>query len=209
MPMVNPTAKVLLLCLARYSNYRGQCFPSQQKISDETLVPIRSVIRGLLWLEKEGFISIRKTPNKPNVYTILLMEEEPMEENGSAKLAPEVVSNITKLSIVNSNNDNTTSSCAKLAHPNETPAFKAFWNAYPRRIGKGAARTAFAKACKHTDSNQIIQGAMEYATHCNEMGTESQFIPHPSTWINAERWEDDLESEKKQPMKSAGWLNEL
>jgi hypothetical protein len=41
------------------------------------------------------------------------------------------------------------------------------------------------------------------------MGTEKQYIPHPSTWLNGERWEDDLESEKAETKKTIGWLNEL
>jgi hypothetical protein len=33
-------------------------------------------------------------------------------------------------------------------------------------------------------------------THCQywrTKETELEFIPHPSTWLNAERWEDELQ----------------
>jgi hypothetical protein len=40
------------------------------------------------------------------------------------------------------------------------------------------------------------------------MGTERQFIPHPATWLNGERWEDELETEMPQK-KLGGFLDEL
>lgn len=130
------------------------------------------------------------------------------KENGSAECADEVVSNITKLDISKGTNSNLTSA-AKAAASKNSPFFIAFWQAYPRRIGKGAARTAFSRALAFAEPNDIIQCAIKYAQHCEDMGTEKQYIPHPSTWLNAERWEDDLESEKKETKKVAGWLSEL
>jgi|TARA_B110000881_G_C18557961_1_gene508067 hypothetical protein len=131
------------------------------------------------------------------------MEDE-MTDDTHAKLAHEVVSNITILDI----NKVSSISRAKLAHPLDTEMFWAFWSTYPRRIGKGTARTAFAKATKFEDPNVIIQAALDYTKHCEVMGTERQFIPHPATWLNQERWEDELETEMPQK-KLGGFLDEL
>lgn len=128
------------------------------------------------------------------------------DKNGDAKLAPEVVSNITKLELAN---NNTLSSRAKMAHPNQTTDFESFWQSYPRRIGKGSARTAFTRAIKLAPVDEIIAAAKEYAAHCDATGVEKQFIPHASTWLNGERWDDDLELEVKESIKTMGWLNEL
>lgn len=87
----------------------------------------------------------------------------------------------------------------------DSPMFLAFWNAYPRRIGKGAARVAFARALALADGNEIVQAAIAYAAHCVNAKTEPKFIPHPSTWLNAERWEDDLSTEESKP--TSGWGN--
>lgn len=207
MPMQNATAKVLLIALSNYSNAEGECFPSQQKLSEDTLIPIRTIARTLHWLEANEFLRVLRRPNKPNFYVITSMEEDMSNKNGYAKMADEVVSNITKLELARVVSN--TSSPAKMAHPNDNPMFQAFWQAYPRRIGKGAARTAFKRAIKFSSGDEIVQGAIAYASHCEEMGTEKQYIPHPSTWLNAERWEDDLESEKVETKKTIGWLNEL
>lgn len=214
MPIGNPTAKVILIALSTYSNAEGECFPSQQRLADDTLLNVRTVVRGIYWLEGNGFIRVTRRHNKPNFYAITSMEEDMTNEivkKNPARhdnLSPEVVSNITKLDIASSSKAITTSHDT-LAHPNNTPVFQAFWQAYPRRIGKGAARTAFKKALKFSTAEEIIQGAIAYASHCEEMGTEKQYVPHPSTWLNGERWEDDLESEKTESKKTIGWLNEL
>lgn len=72
--------------------------------------------------------------------------------------------------------------------------FEVFWNTYPRRTGKGAARKSFLGALGNgADPRDIIEAAAVYARNCQNIGKEAQFIPHPATWLNQERWEDDLE----------------
>jgi hypothetical protein len=70
--------------------------------------------------------------------------------------------------------------------------FNEFWNAYPKRVGKGQARKAFALACKIASASEIVSGAIRFADHAKEQGTAMRFIPHPTTWLNGERWEDEL-----------------
>lgn len=73
-----------------------------------------------------------------------------------------------------------------------TPDFDLFWNAYPRRIGKPAARKAFVKAAKEgVDLELMIYGATRWAFFWKESDTEEQFIPHPSTFLNQHRFDDD------------------
>ncbi len=72
--------------------------------------------------------------------------------------------------------------------------FNTFWHYYPRRIGKGAARKAFlAAVSKGTPAHRIIEAAANYANTCKMIGKEIQFTPHPSVWLNQERWDDDQE----------------
>jgi hypothetical protein len=70
----------------------------------------------------------------------------------------------------------------------DDPQFVRFWAAYPRRIGKGQARRAWAKAVKGTDAEKIIEAASRFAA--DRGNQDPQFIPHPTTWLNGERWND-------------------
>lgn len=76
--------------------------------------------------------------------------------------------------------------------PKPEELFDAFWNAYPKRVSKGYARRAFANACKIADPNTIVLGAMRFADHVRNEGTAMQYIPYPATWLNGERWDDEL-----------------
>jgi len=83
--------------------------------------------------------------------------------------------------------------------------FDEFWSAYPRKIAKAVARKAFAKlteqqqldACKTIDDHNAYWKAKE---------TELEFIPHPATWLNQERWEDELVIEPKKQKESKEWM---
>lgn len=69
-----------------------------------------------------------------------------------------------------------------------TPTFTDFYAAYPRRQKPAAARTAWEKAIKKATPEQIIAGARRFAADPNR---EPAFTPHPSSWLNAESWDDD------------------
>lgn len=71
----------------------------------------------------------------------------------------------------------------------DTPEFEAIWKAYPRKVGKGAARKAWAKARKVASFEEIASGLAAFVA--SSTGTEQRFIPHPSTWLNEERWNDE------------------
>lgn len=72
---------------------------------------------------------------------------------------------------------------------NYIEAFESFWSFYPRKTGKGSARTAFEKALKKTTADELL-AAVEVYSKSNL--PEPQFIPHPATWLNQERWADDM-----------------
>ena len=69
----------------------------------------------------------------------------------------------------------------------ECDDFQTFWEHYPRKVGKKAAIKAFEKVADEAEA--IIDGAKRYAQDPNL--PETQFIPHPATWLNEGRWEDD------------------
>lgn len=72
----------------------------------------------------------------------------------------------------------------------EPPEFGAFWSLYPRRVSKGQAQRALAAALKKTDINTILAALERQLPDLNRR--EKKYIPYPSTWLNGERWEDDV-----------------
>lgn len=90
----------------------------------------------------------------------------------------------------------TTSSSRSRTHKappgSDSPEFAAFWNAYPRKVAKGAARKAWDKAIKAgADPALIVLGARRYATDPRRSDSDIRYTAHPATWLNAERWADE------------------
>jgi len=76
--------------------------------------------------------------------------------------------------------------------PVEDP-FDRFWQHYPRKVSKIAARRKWATITKgEVDPEAIIAGAEAFAAFVKAEGTEPRFIKHPDVWLNKGCWEDEL-----------------
>jgi len=60
---------------------------------------------------------------------------------------------------------------------------------YPRKVGKTAAIKAIVSAMKYESYEKLLETVKEYAEKI--AWKEPQFIPHPSTWFNEGRFNDD------------------
>jgi hypothetical protein len=69
--------------------------------------------------------------------------------------------------------------------------FAEFYDAYPRKIGRKAAEKKFRTAVKTVDPQVIIDAAHRFATA--QARADPKFIPHPATWLNQGRWDDEDE----------------
>lgn len=75
--------------------------------------------------------------------------------------------------------------------------FAEFWSAYPRKVGKGAAEKAFRKAKIGKTLLPNVLKAIERARATEQWRKDGgQFIPHPATWLNQVRWEDDPDADR-------------
>lgn len=70
--------------------------------------------------------------------------------------------------------------------------FDRFWHTYPRRVGKGAARKAWEKLSPDQPLVDAILAAVERDKATDQWQRENgRYIPHPATWLNQQRWEDE------------------
>ena len=82
--------------------------------------------------------------------------------------------------------------------------FDRFWAAYPRHEAKQAALRAFEKLNPDENLLGTILDAVEVQKKSDQWTRDNgQFIPHPATWINQRRWEDEtLPAIKVLPRKN-------
>lgn len=66
--------------------------------------------------------------------------------------------------------------------------FDKFWEAYPRKKSKGAARRAFKRIDPDDRLLEKIISAVEVQ---KQDWNDPQYIPYPATWLNGNKWEDE------------------
>jgi len=76
-----------------------------------------------------------------------------------------------------------------------TEDFETFWKAYPKKLGKKAAYTSWQKIDPDAKLLELILQAVVAQSGTQDWQKQhGQFIPHPNTWLNNERWNDELET---------------
>ena len=75
--------------------------------------------------------------------------------------------------------------------------FDEFWKLYPRKESKQQAKKAWMKLNPDQNLFNLIANALEYRSQTKEWLAEGgRYIPHPATWLNGKRWEDEVNPTK-------------
>jgi hypothetical protein len=79
-------------------------------------------------------------------------------------------------------------------------SFDKFYALYPRKQGRRAAEKSWQRlsSLEQQDALNALSNHIEY---WKLKQTEKEFIPHPATWLNQGRWEDELDMEVKKNKK--------
>lgn len=75
--------------------------------------------------------------------------------------------------------------------------FTAFYEAYPRKVSRAAAERAWEKLAPAADLRAAVMAGLEAQKAAPRWKAlldkgEKEFIPHPATWLNQRRWEDEV-----------------
>ena len=117
--------------------------------------------------KKGGRPETQKNPEKPND-----TQTNQTEPNKSLK---EKKSNIKKSNVKENNT-----------------LFDRFWFAYPRKVAKPDAKKKFDRINPDEQTLQLMLSAIERQKQSEQWTKDGgQFIPHPATWLNQRRWEDE------------------
>lgn len=74
--------------------------------------------------------------------------------------------------------------------------FEEFWNNYPKKVGKEAARKAWEKYKSNFTLDAVLL-ALDWQIESDQWRrNDGQFIPNPATYLNQGRWQD------QQPIES-------
>jgi len=79
-----------------------------------------------------------------------------------------------------------------------TDDFIRFWEAYPNKVGKKKAFSAWKKATDKPDIETLIKVIDDHKESDAWTKEHGAFIPHPATWLNAGRWDDVIQKEEEE-----------
>ena len=193
---LKPATKIVLYWLADHHNGEtGKCFPSLARLCKVTEMGKTALIGHLDTLEKLGLIErLRKYDNngafKSTDYVLTLKDDTLVRntDNPCSDFTPPLVRN-ANTNLVSNNLGSKPYTSSKDDEVNYY--FDQLWEMYPRKVGKGQARKAFKAASKKIEFYDLLPKLMDYVETLN--GKDKQYMPHLSTWLNGERWADEVE----------------
>ena len=71
------------------------------------------------------------------------------------------------------------------------PEFIQFWTAYPRKLKKADALKAWQRAMRKPPIDYILEQLEKWKASGDWTKEGGRYVPHPTTWINGERWNDE------------------
>ena len=166
----------------------GQLTTGLLQLSARSRIEKHKVDRILKKLESEKLIE-QKTTNKNRMITILTSDfadfaggqsEKPVRNGRETSEKP--VRTLEELK-----NKRTEEYICSFSHE-----FYSFWEAYPRKVCKPEAYKVFVEVMKSgcVSIDKILEALSWQAPRFAEQ--DEQFVPHPATWLNQGRWEDEM-----------------
>lgn len=73
--------------------------------------------------------------------------------------------------------------------------FENWYAIYPKKVAKPAAMKAYRAARKKTAEADLLAGASVMA---RAYATDKTYCPNPATWLNQERWADEVQPQRPQ-----------
>lgn len=186
--VANSGQKLVLIMLANHCNdHTRQCNPSHKLLAQECSMGLSTLKGHINALVDAGFVSINHvfvdSIQKPNNYILNLIA--PRSESGYPPVRiglPPGQNLATEPEVKPEDNH--------IGHQKQS-LFEEFWKAYPRKVGPALARKSFAKLKVDQELLQKMLKAIEQQKKTDQW-KDTKFIPHPSTWLNGERWEDEV-----------------
>lgn len=168
---------------------RGQLLTSIRKLCDHWKWSNTKVTQFLKMLEDDGML-VQKSDTKKTLLTVVNYDKFQSYTHEKTTVKRHENDTETTLKHTNNNVNNDNNDNKKKKENIYTPEFEQFWSVYPRKVAKAVAFGKFKAALKKDSFEYIMQCAMNYAKDCEYKGTEQQYIKHPSTFLEKERYRD-------------------
>jgi len=213
---LSPSEKLVLLALANFADSDGRCWPSQARLALDTGLTDRQIRRVFVSLVDAGLMTKEHRRRSDGYRASDLITLTIFEDTVSAKekpyrtfqddltghlepILPDTMSYLTTLEP----SEEPSVEPRKIDRPREADPFDEFWAAYPRKVGKPKAKAAYQSALRRcTGPPDIMAGLAPWVA----AWTDPRFIPHPTTWLTRDGWNDKPEPANVRPDHNSAQL---
>jgi len=197
---IKPVTKIVLYWIADHHNSEtGACFPSLATLATECEMDRTTIIRHIDSLCSMGFIEkVERNRNNgsrtSNGYRLNLVKQPVVNcDPPRRKMQPPPVAICNPLNLGSNNLGNITSN-------KDMSIFEDLWKMYPKKQGKGTAKTALVKALRKVSADQLQHSLALFVQSWGNK--DRKYLPFLATWLNGERWDDELQAPSLQDMTS-------
>jgi hypothetical protein len=186
---------LLHLALADFANDEGECFPSHGTLAKKARCSQGWVSQTIKQMIKDSLIEIVEPAGqgrgKVGRYRLLkgLTQLDQSQSKGLTSTA------------VRSHFEPSLSTLLNRQESNTEHDFERLWKQYPRKTAKGNARRSFDRVMKRSDAptvDVLIAAVERYAAQFTSGKTDINYCAHLATWLNGERWLDEIKADKTQ-----------
>lgn len=194
-PIENSGCKFVLVALAERAGNEDDdcrtwhCRPSIPTIAKYTAQGYRTIQRHLDWLDARGFLTReRRVQSKGKLGSFkFALNPQGVPDGQWPKKTDDHASNGQTEPVIGTGHMD-----VMIRAPDP---FDQWWAVYPRKMAKVAARKAWTKvpaalAKSELTLADLMDRTRAFADHV--VDKDQEHIAHPATWLNGERWNDEL-----------------
>ncbi|MBD1586713.1 helix-turn-helix domain-containing protein [Pseudomonas typographi] len=196
----NPLRKLVLIKLADNASDQGECWPSYQHIADQCEISRSTVKVHIRELEKAGLLrrEFRRNGelNQSNVFHLTLENGAADARGGASENPPGASENPGGRAAAaprTSHSFEPVNEPTPLCKPDPMEGFDQFWKLYPKKRSLKDAKKAWAKLKPDAELRQTLITALgRQRLQHDWTKSDGQYVPLASTWLNGEKWNDDV-----------------
>ncbi|HLA29284.1 MAG TPA: hypothetical protein VJZ49_15465 [Syntrophales bacterium] len=173
---------------------RGQVGWSEVKLAERWRWSRDKVRRWLSELEKKEHKIIQQKNNVTSLITIIKYDLYQ-----SSDTANDTANDTAEKQQKNSRQDTNKNvkNVKNVKNKTYTSDFISFWDCYPKKVAKDAAWKSWQKRNGERPDIAVLISAVENQKKSEQWAKDGgQFIPHPASWLNQGRWDDEAPAQE-------------
>jgi len=196
---LSPVEKVMLGEIASLENGPRGCYATNAHFAQFFDLSISRVSEIISGLANRGLVTVELIRDGKRIVERRIRSVAPFEypntpsENSANPFGKDGEPPSENTQGNNTNNNNTKSIKTSAHKPDELEGFEQFWKLYPKKKSQKDAKKAWAKLAPDQElRSSLITALGKQCLQHDWIKDGGQYVPLASTWINGEKWTDEV-----------------